>query len=212
MDSAKSHLGEKVEESLKKEDASVKSIHTGTTPCFNFWTLINKPFKDRMKEKWEEWISNGEQEFTKSRNRRRASYELVARWANDVWMQVAQEENIIQGFRQNGYIDFNGDLQNLHSKLRETIVERGVPHEVIQEMENPLQELQQLKTSEVEELEDETSEVEELDDETSEVEELDDETSEVEELEDETNEVEELDDETNEVEELDDETSEVEEV
>ena len=151
----------------------------------------------------------------KSGNRRRASYELVVRWDNDVWMQVAQEENIIQGFGQNGYIDFNDDLQNLHSKLRETIVERGVPHEVIHEMENRLRELQQLdddETSEVEELDDETSEVEELDDETSEVKELDDETSEVIELDDETSEVEELDDKTSEVEELDDQTSEVEEL
>ena len=68
MDSAKSHLGEKVEESLKKEDVSVKYIHTGMTPLLQFLdTRVNYPFKDGMKEKWEEWISNGEQEFTKSR-------------------------------------------------------------------------------------------------------------------------------------------------
>ena len=158
MDSAKSHLGEIVEENLKKEDVSAKYIHTGMTPLLQFLdTHINKPFKDGMKEKWEEWISDGEQEFTKSGNRRRASYELVARWANDVWIQVGTKGNIIQGFRRNGYIDFNGDLQNLHSKLRQTIVERGVPHEVIQEMEDLLREFQQLD-------DDEMSEDEELDD------------------------------------------------
>ena len=40
MDSAKFHLGEKVEESLKKEDVSVKYIHTGMPPLLQFWTLI----------------------------------------------------------------------------------------------------------------------------------------------------------------------------
>ena len=66
--------GEKVEESLKKEDVSVKYIHTGMTPLLQFLdTHINKPFKDGVKEKWEEWISNGEQEFTKGGNRKRAS-------------------------------------------------------------------------------------------------------------------------------------------
>ena len=47
-----------------------------------------------MKEKWEDWIVNGEAECTEKRNRKRASYQLVAEWADDTWKKVATDELI----------------------------------------------------------------------------------------------------------------------
>ena len=41
-------------------------------------THVNKPIKDIMKEKWEDWIVNGEAEFMEKGNRKHGSYQLVA--------------------------------------------------------------------------------------------------------------------------------------
>ena len=91
MDSAKSHLGDEVEQAFTDVNSSIKIIHGGMTPLLRFLdTHVNKPFKD-MKEKWEDWIVNGEAEFTEKGNRKRASYQLVAEWADDTWKKVATD-------------------------------------------------------------------------------------------------------------------------
>ena len=78
MDSAKSQLGDEVEQAFTDVSSSIKIIHGGMTPLLRLLdTHVNKPFKD-MKEKWEDWIVNGEAEFTEKGNRKRASYQLVA--------------------------------------------------------------------------------------------------------------------------------------
>ena len=79
MDSAKSHLGDEVEQAFTDVNSSIKIIHGGMTPLLQFLdTHVNKPFKDIMKGKWEDWTVNREAEFTEKGNRKRASYQLVA--------------------------------------------------------------------------------------------------------------------------------------
>ena len=70
-----------------------------------------------MKEKWEDWIVNGEAEFTKKGNRKHASYQFVAEWADHTWKKVATDELITKGFRQWGYIEYDGETSNLLSRL-----------------------------------------------------------------------------------------------
>ena len=43
------------------------------------------------------------------------------------------KEFILKGFKANGYIDFNGTIDHLHSRLRETLT-CGIPEEVLQEV------------------------------------------------------------------------------
>ena len=113
MDSAKSHLGDEVEQAFTDVNSSIKIIHGGMTPLLQFLdTHVNKPFKDSMKEKWEDWIVNGEAEFTEKGNRKRASYQLVAEWADGTWKKVATDELIIKGFHQCGYIEFDDETLN----------------------------------------------------------------------------------------------------
>ena len=45
-----------------------------------------------------------------------ASYEQVVKWVYDVWNLVAEDDLIIKGFGQCGYINFNGDYNKLHSR------------------------------------------------------------------------------------------------
>ena len=42
-----------------------------------------------MNEKQEDWIVNGEAEFSEKGSRKRALYQLVAEWADDTWKKVA---------------------------------------------------------------------------------------------------------------------------
>ena len=128
MDSAKSHLGDEVEQAFTDVSSSIKIIHGGITPLSQFLvTHVNKLFKDIVKEKWEDWIVNGEAEFMEKRNRKLASYQLVAEWADDTWKNIATDELILKGFRQCGYIEYDGETLNLHYRLQETIKKREVP-------------------------------------------------------------------------------------
>ena len=55
MCSAKSHLDDEVEQAFTDVNSSIKMIHSGMTPLLQFLdTHVNKPFKDIMKEKWED--------------------------------------------------------------------------------------------------------------------------------------------------------------
>ena len=114
MDSAKSHLGDEVEQEFTDVNNSIKIIHGGMTPSLQFLdTHVNKPFKDIMKEKWEDWIENGAAEFTEKGNRKCASYQIVAEWADYTWKKIATDE-LIKGFRQCVYIEYDGETSNLH--------------------------------------------------------------------------------------------------
>ena len=148
MDSAKSHLGDEVEQAFTDLNSNIKIIHGEMTPLLQFLdTHVNKPFKD-MKEKSEDWIVNGDAKFTEKGNRNRASYQLVAEWAYDTWKKVANDELIIKGFRKCSYIEHDGETSNLHSRLQETMKKREVPEEIIQGVNEFLEEMMALQLDE----------------------------------------------------------------
>ena len=62
--------------------------------------------------------------------------------------KVATDELIIKGFRQCGYIEYDGETSNLHSRLQETIKKREVPEEVIQGVNEFLEEMMALQLDE----------------------------------------------------------------
>ena len=51
-------------------------------------------------------------------------------WIN-VWRKVATDNAIPKGFKECGYIRYDGNTERLHSRLRDTMVNREVPPEVI---------------------------------------------------------------------------------
>lgn len=150
MDSATCHLNRGIPEALTACNTDYKYIDTGMTPLLQFLdSHINKPFKDGLKEKWQDWTDSGECEYTDAGNRRRASYTMVAEWVFDVWRKVATEDLILRGFHQCGYIGWNGDVSTLHSKLRATVESREVPNEVIEEMNAFLEEMRMAEAEEI---------------------------------------------------------------
>ena len=90
---------------------------------------------NHLKNMWEEWLDSGKMEFTKSGKRNRASYEMVASWIHQAWKLVASQDMVLDGFRKCGYIEYDGNIKHVHSKLRETIERGVVPREVIEEFD-----------------------------------------------------------------------------
>ena len=67
-------------------------------------------------------MAHGIEEFTENGNRRRDSYDLVVTWIFDTWKQVAKPVFVIGGFRKCGYIEWVDNHENLHSRLRDTML------------------------------------------------------------------------------------------
>ena len=73
--------------------------------------------------------------------RKRASYEMIVEWVYDIYREVACDEYLTQAWMECGYVDWDGDLSTIHSKLRETIREGVVPYEVIRLVNEQIREL-----------------------------------------------------------------------
>ena len=79
-DAAKSHLTDEIKKEVKKY-SKLAVIPGGLTKLLQPLDLsVNKSFKDKMKMKWENWMREGEHEFTKSNKVKRASYSEVCNW------------------------------------------------------------------------------------------------------------------------------------
>ena len=80
----------------------------------------NKPFKSLRKEKWLEWLNEGEEEYTRSGKRKSASYKTVVQWVSDCWKSIS-EDLIKKSFTKCGICDTSNPL---HSRLQ-SILENG---------------------------------------------------------------------------------------
>ena len=143
------NLGDEVGQTFTDVNSSIKIIHGGMTPLLQFVdTHIKKSFKDIRKEKWKDWIVNGEAGFVEKGNRKHASYQLVGEWADNTWKKVATDELVTKGIHQCDYVEYDGETANLHSRLQETIKKREVPEEVIQGVNKFLEEMMALQLDE----------------------------------------------------------------
>ena len=99
LDSARSHLGEEVD-----VNGTEKIIHDRMMSLLQFLdTHVKKPFKDQLKDKWENWIEKGEAKYADNGNFKRALYEIFAEWVNEVWKKVSTHGLLLKGFWQCGY-------------------------------------------------------------------------------------------------------------
>ena len=86
MNSVRAHTSKEATDALGDTNTMTEIIDGGMTPLLQFIdTHINKPFKDHMRNKWNEWMAGGEIQFTASGQRKRASFEIVLNWVNGAW-------------------------------------------------------------------------------------------------------------------------------
>jgi len=49
---------------------------------------INKPFKDKLREKWRAWMATGEHKYTKTGNLKKPAYDLMCWWIMEAWNEI----------------------------------------------------------------------------------------------------------------------------
>ncbi len=75
LDSFGAHCTEAVVADLKKINVESMTIPGGFTSYLQPLDVsINKPFKEFMREEWNDWFANSDPEYTKNRNRKKPSY------------------------------------------------------------------------------------------------------------------------------------------
>ena len=125
LDTARCHTHDDVKTAFEKENTRLDFIPGGMTPLLQpLDSHLNKPFKNAMRRKWEEWLSNGEREYTRTGKRKGASYDKMARWVarqvlrwvSEVWRDMSRDM-IRRSFIETG-IQQSANDEDLHSKLR----------------------------------------------------------------------------------------------
>ncbi|GFW45265.1 pogo transposable element with KRAB domain [Trichonephila clavipes] len=100
MDSMKSHVSENVRNALKSASAKIAIIPGGLTKKLQPLDVgINRSFKFKVRKLWEQWMSDGEKNYTKTGKLKRASYENVSCWVLKAWNDVA-ETTVKNAFRK----------------------------------------------------------------------------------------------------------------
>ena len=119
-DSVSSHTRKATIASFKQHyNTTLAMIPGGMTPLLqpadSHW---NKTFKSAMKHRWLERLQSGVVEYTKSGNRKRAPYSLVAGWVSECCNEVP-EDMISRSFIECELFPLRGHgLEELHRKLR----------------------------------------------------------------------------------------------
>jgi hypothetical protein len=109
MDKFSVHQKETVLNLLKEIDSEVEFIPPGCTGILQpLDTDINKPFKNKMRAKFESWFATAgstKSNFTKSGSIRPPSLELVTEWCVQSWKDI-NIEAIKNSFKHCGIISF----------------------------------------------------------------------------------------------------------
>lgn len=111
LDSAPGHRTDDVKNKFASSGTLIAMIPGGLTKNLQVLDIsVNKSFKSHLRNKWEQWMINGYEEYTKSGNLKRASYQEVAKWISEAWEEVPVE-TIKNGFKKTT-IKFYGDENN----------------------------------------------------------------------------------------------------
>ena len=91
-DQFRAHKTEKVKEKLKALKTTQAMIPGGLTSVLQpLDVVINKPFKDRLRQKWVEWMSSDDKPLAKGRNLKKPALALATSWVKSAWYDLPQE-------------------------------------------------------------------------------------------------------------------------
>ena len=91
-DSFSAHLTDTVKQQLRENKTATAVIPGGLTSLVQpLDVCLNKPFKDRLREKWMTWMMSGEKTFTPGGQLRAASLVTVCQWVKESWQELSKE-------------------------------------------------------------------------------------------------------------------------
>ena len=99
-DMFKSHLTESTKSALRSVKTDMAVIPGGLTSILQPLDVsINKPFKDCMRKKWNEWMSSGDMSYTAAGNMKPANLPTLCQWVKESWDAI-DKEIIINAFKK----------------------------------------------------------------------------------------------------------------
>ena len=101
-DSFRAHLVPSVKRLLAAHNTDIAVIPGGLTNIVQPLDVsLNKPFKDRMREKWLNWMTDGEKSVPAGGNVRAASTATVTNWVKASWTSL-DESMVVKSFKKCG--------------------------------------------------------------------------------------------------------------
>ena len=99
-DSFRAHLSKPVRNTLRSINTECVVIPGGMTSMLQPLDVsINKPFKDRMRAKWQNWMLAGQHSFTAGGRIRKVELDEICRWISDAWDDIPPEM-VAKSFRK----------------------------------------------------------------------------------------------------------------
>ncbi|CAG8620819.1 7958_t:CDS:1, partial [Paraglomus occultum] len=121
LDSFVGHITQSVKEKCRETNTVLGVIPGGLTSIVQPLDVsINKPFKDRLREKWRTWMATGEHSYTKAGNIKKPANDLMCRWIMEAWNKIPAEM-IVTSFKKCGITD---TLDNLDDSVEDGEEER----------------------------------------------------------------------------------------
>ena len=91
-DSFSAHLVDSAKRQLRENNTTTAVIPGGLTSVVQpLDVCLNKPFKDRLRQKWCTWIIEGEKTFTAGGNIRAAPLPTICTWIKDSWDEIPRD-------------------------------------------------------------------------------------------------------------------------
>ena len=92
FDAFEAHKTEQVKRSLKSENKDLAVIPGRLTSVLQpLDVCLNKPFKDRVRQRWMAWMAEGIHELTATGRQKKPSEELMCQWIGEAWHDIPQE-------------------------------------------------------------------------------------------------------------------------
>jgi len=92
LDAFRGHLTPEVKSEMRKQKTEMVVIPAGMTSVLQpLDACINKPFKDKVKAKYNAWIARDDLEKTNTGKIKRASPFVVAKWVKEAWDEISED-------------------------------------------------------------------------------------------------------------------------
>ncbi|KAJ1202141.1 hypothetical protein NDU88_005942 [Pleurodeles waltl] len=91
-DMFRAHTSDDIKILAKSSQVTLAVIPGGLTSVLQpLDVCLNKPFKDRVRKMWCEWMSSGQARLTKGGNMMKPDIELIAKWFRDAWEEIPED-------------------------------------------------------------------------------------------------------------------------
>ena len=113
-DQFRAHLCDSVKTELKELNTSQAVIPGGCTSLLQpLDVCINKPFKDHLRTYWNQWMMEGDHEYTKGGAQKKADLISTVKWVINAWSAISPEI-IIKSFKKTGISnEMNGEEDDM---------------------------------------------------------------------------------------------------